>query len=242
MLLELQDQYRNIIPKDKMKAYFSFEHVVLALLLFDIYGAIGRTKLARMLGLGRGSLRTFLHRLKNEMGLLITQDQLEIMNDGITSDANKHRTKPHVLTQKGKDFINDLKKQMSLIGHLPSLFDGFMIKGTHNAFSVIRPGVSISEILESVNPLELVDKVRQDGNGGGLVSFYVAADGKIKLLGLGDQMKLMPKFETEIIKINEIFPVVPGNIILMASSSSELEAKLTVISATIEVLKMLEKK
>ena len=241
MLLELQEKYKKILPKDKMKAYFSFEHVVLALLLFDIYGAVGRTKLGRMLGLGRGSLRTLLHRLKNEMDLLTTQDHLELNEEG-TSNYNKgHRTKPHVLTQKGRDFVDGLKEHVSLIGHLPSLFDGFMIKGTHNAFSVIMLDVTISEILESVNPLDLVDKVRQEGDGG-LVSFYVADDGAIKLLGLGDQMKLMPKFETEIIKINEIFPVIAGNIILMASSSSELQAKLTVISATIEVMKMLEKK
>jgi hypothetical protein len=219
MLLALKAEYESHLPKNQAGIRFSFAHVVLALLLFDMHGKLGRVELERMLVLGRGSLRTFMGRLESDLGL-------------VTSSS----TRAHVLSERGKDVLAGIKAEISIIGNIPVIFDELKF-AQYNALarldaSSIVPGMAIE-------PMQLVNVARAHG-GKGLLSLVVQSGRSLKVLGVS--MDLKKQYTGEWVKLNELFSLVEGDLLLVAWADSELEAKLAVIAAAVSTLAMMEKK
>ncbi|MHA1372147.1 MAG: hypothetical protein ACTSRA_20810, partial [Promethearchaeota archaeon] len=183
-MLALKELYEKSLPKGKMRAFHTFPHVILALFLFDMYGKMGRTKLQAQLGLGRGSLRTFMNRLKNDLGLIQSES-----------------TKAHVLTSEGMAILDDIKKEITIISNLPKIFETFSF-APYNALAQVipRPKIPADKIEKVLDGLRLLDVAKRHG-GTSLLSL-VAWPGK-RLKVLSASMDIRKEYEGEWLKINE---------------------------------------
>ncbi len=216
MLLRLKAEYDRGLPKNQAGIRFSFAHVVLALLLFDMHGKLGRVELERQLALGRGSLRTFMARLKENLGLVASSS-----------------TKAHVLSERGKEVLANIKAELVLIGDIPVIFDELKF-AKYNALA--RLGASSFVPGRSIEPMRLVDVARAHG-GKGLLSLVVQSGRSLKVLGV--PMDLKKQYAGEWVKLNELFSLAEGDLLLIAWADSELEAKLAVIAAAVSTLEMM---
>ncbi|HME51393.1 MAG TPA: hypothetical protein VKM55_04195 [Candidatus Lokiarchaeia archaeon] len=220
MLLELKEEYERQLPKNQAGIQFNFAHVVLALFLFDMYGKMGRVDMAQQLTMGRGSLRTFARRLKTGLGLIESSS-----------------TRAHVLSPKGRDVLAKIKEEFALIGNIPVVFDEL----TFAAFNAIGRLSSSSielENIDKIEPLRLVNVARAQG-GKGLISLIVQPDRALKLIAVPVDLK--KSYTSEWIKLNELFSLYDGDLLLIASADTELEAKLAVIAATIDAVQVIGK-
>jgi hypothetical protein len=220
MLLELKEEYENQLPRNQGGTQFTFAHVVLALFLFDMYGKIGRVDLARLLAMGRGSLRTFTGRLKAGLGLIESSS-----------------TRAHVLSEKGRTTLAMIKTEFTLIGNIPVVFDELKF-GQFNALGRLSSAHIESTKIDNKEPLKLVGIARVHG-GKGMISIVVQPDRALKLLAV--PMEFKKSYTNEWIKLNELFSLHDGDLLLIASADTELEAKLAVIATAIEAMHTLRK-
>ncbi|MEM1517683.1 MAG: DUF4443 domain-containing protein [Nitrososphaerota archaeon] len=63
--------------------YFELIHVVMAILTMGENPGIGRKELAKRIGLGEGSMRTLINKLKNNDLIIITREGCRLSNTGI---------------------------------------------------------------------------------------------------------------------------------------------------------------
>lgn len=215
MLIELKRQYDAIVPGHKVDASFSFEHVILALLAFDMHGKLGRTSLARLLDIGRGSLRTFFSRVRDGLGLVQTGS-----------------TRAHALTPRGLEVVNAIKGEITLIGNLPSIFSEFTISTCNASVRVARPALG-DDGARAIDPVHLVSVARAAG-GDGLLSIIVEPGRVLELVAV--QLDVKRRYTREWMKLNEIFPLQPGDVILIASATTENIAKRSALAAAIELV------
>lgn len=218
MLLALKAEYEAALPRNPAGTRFSFAHVVLALLLIDMHGKMGRVELERALALGRGSLRTFIGRLKGKLGLVVSSS-----------------TRAHVLSDRGKKVLAEIKSEFSIIGNIPVIFDELKFARCNalarlNASRIV-PG-------RAIEPMELLEVARAHG-GKGLLSLVAQAGRSLKVLGV--PMDLKKKYTDEWVRINELFSIVEGDLLLIAWADTELEAKLAAIAAAVSTLSMMDK-
>ncbi|MEX2719397.1 MAG: hypothetical protein Q6353_005430 [Candidatus Sigynarchaeum springense] len=216
MILELKADYDRMLPRNQAGVRFTFAHVVLALFLFDMHGKLGRVELERQLALGRGSLRTFVMRLKKNLGLVVSSS-----------------TRAHVLSERGKTVVKKIKEQLSVIGDIPIIFDELKF-AKYNALarlcaSSLVPG-------REIEPMRLVDVARANG-GKGLLSLIVQAGRALKVLGV--HMDLKKQYSAEWSRLNELFTLVEGDLLLIAWADTERDAKIAVIAAAVASLEMM---
>jgi hypothetical protein len=224
-VLSLEEEYEKILPVNKVKAKFSIAHVILTLFLFDIHGRLGRVELEKQLGLGRGSLRTLVSRLKDGLGLIKSES-----------------TRAHVLTKKGIDTVRAMKQEFNLIGNLPVIFDQWCLEDADfNALGhLVMDGLSLHEANELPwkELLEISKRAGEKGSVKGSVMLFVDRGRVLKLLFI-EKIKIDVKKEytEEWLKINEIFPLNAGNIILISFADREIDAKLAVIAIALALEK-----
>ncbi|MHA1793853.1 MAG: DUF4443 domain-containing protein [Promethearchaeota archaeon] len=219
-MLSLKEEYEKIVPKNKMSSAFGYAHVVLALLQFRLHGHLGRVQLSSLIGLGRGSLRTFMNRLK--------------LLDLIKADS----TRAHSLTQKGKEYVTKIEKEFTLIGNLPAIFNNFMLGKEYNSIGRLStagypPGHALS-----LNPLMLLDVAKKNG-AHGLLTFVALENKDLELLSV--KMDVKKTYKKEWIKLNELFSLAPGDVILISSADKELSARIAVIAAAVLAKEIVEK-
>jgi len=220
MLLELKVEYEKQLPRNQAGIQFNFAHVVLALFLFEMYGKLGRVDMAQHLTMGRGSLRTFTGRLKAGLGLIESSS-----------------TRAHVLSSRGRDVLAKIKEEFTLIGNIPIVFDELNF-ADFNAIGRLSSRSIEPASIEKIEPLRLVSVAQAQG-GKGLISLIVQPDRALKLLAV--PMDLKKSYTSEWIKLNELFSLEVGDLLLIASADSELQAKLAVIAATIDALQAIGK-
>nr|MDO8086305.1 hypothetical protein [Candidatus Sigynarchaeum springense] len=218
MILELKADYDRTLPRNQAGVRFTFAHVVLALLLFDMHGKLGRVELERQLALGRGSLRTFILRLKDNLGLVVSSS-----------------TRAHVLSERGKAVVEKIKAELSLIGDIPVIFNELRF-AKYNALA--RLGASSLVPGREIEPLQLVDVARANG-GKGLLSLVVQSGRSLKVLGV--HMDLKKQYAGEWARLNELFTLMEGDLLLIAWADVELDAKIAVIAAVVATLEMMER-
>jgi hypothetical protein len=219
MLLWLKGEYDRGLPKNQVGVRFSFAHVVLALFLFDMHGKLGRVELERHLALGRGSLRTFMARFEGNLGLVASSS-----------------TRAHVLSERGKEVLAKIKAELALIGNIPVIFDELKF-AQYNALA--RLGASSLVPGRSIEPMQLVTVARAYG-GKGLLSLVVQSGRSLKVLDV--PMDLKKQFTGEWVKLNELFSLAEGDLLLIAWADSELDAKLAAIAAAVSTLEMMNQK
>ncbi|MBN2150933.1 MAG: hypothetical protein JW839_05795 [Candidatus Lokiarchaeota archaeon] len=216
MILDLKAEYGRGLPRNQAGVRFTFAHVVLALLLFDMHGKLGRVELERHLTLGRGSLRTFIDRLKRNLRLVVSSS-----------------TRAHVLSERGVEVATKIKAELSLIGNIPVIFDELKF-ARYNALARLgAPSLLQGRVIQ---PMALVDVARAHG-GKGLLSLVVQSGRSLKVLGVS--MDLKKQYAGEWAKLNELFALVEGDLLLIAWADSELEAKLAAIAAAVSSLEMM---
>ncbi|MHA1999730.1 MAG: hypothetical protein ACTSU9_16595 [Promethearchaeota archaeon] len=214
-MLALKKLYNSIVPEKKVKASFSIASIIYALLLFDMYGKLGRIKLEERLGISRGSLSTLIGRLKGKLGMI---------------EAEKY--KAHHLTMKGKEVVRKIKSEFTMIGHIPSIFEDFMLGEAYNAIGrVTCSGIDVEDI-KAINPLKLISAA-QDAGGEKLISLVSVAGNNLEVLSA--DIDLRRTYGEEWVKINEFFPLNEGDVVLISASNSELDAKIALIAASLEV-------
>lgn len=83
--MEQLEKLRKIttIIKAGPAPYFEFIHVVMALLTIGENPGIGRKELAKRIGLGEGSIRTLINKLKNNDLITITRKGCNLSNAGL---------------------------------------------------------------------------------------------------------------------------------------------------------------
>jgi hypothetical protein len=219
MLLALKAEYESHLPRNQAGVRFSFAHVVLALLLFDMHGRLGRVELERQLALGRGSLRTFMARFKGNLGLVVSSS-----------------TRAHELSERGREALVQIKAELALIGNIPVIFDELKF-AQYNALA--RLGASSLLQGMSIEPMQLVNVARAHG-GKGLLSLVVQSGRSLKVLGV--PMDLKKQYTGEWVKLNELFSLMEGDLLLIAWADSELDAKLAAIAASVSTLESMDKK
>lgn len=220
MLLELKEEYEKQLPRNQVGIQFNYAHLVLALFLFDMYGKMGRVDMARHLAMGRGSLRTFTRHLKAGLGLIESSS-----------------TRAHILSSKGRDVLAKIKEEFTLIGNIPVVFDELTF-AKFNAIGRLSSKSIESGRIDKIEPLRLVNIAQAQG-GKGLISLFVQPDHVLKLVAV--PMDLKKNYTSEWIKLNELFSLDVGDLLLIASADTELEAKLAVIAATIDALQVIGK-
>jgi hypothetical protein len=218
-LLSLKQRYDELTPTNKVPAKFSFSHIILALLLFDLHGKLGRVALQNELGLGRGSLRTFIARLKDGLGLI-----------------EARTTSAHVLSPEGVHAVDTIKSSLDIIGNIPEIFTGFMFAG-FNALAHLVTGMPASDVEQALEPMQLVSVAKEYG-GIGLLSVVVQPERTLSILQV--PLDIKKQYSTEWVKLNELFSLVEGDLLLVASADTERDAKLAAIAAAIAALEMLE--
>ncbi|MFX0100245.1 MAG: hypothetical protein ACFFCS_11740 [Candidatus Hodarchaeota archaeon] len=225
-MLSLEEEYNAILPINKVKASFSIEHVILSLFLFDIHGSIGRVELQKKLDLGRGSLRTFISRLKEGLGLIESES-----------------TKAHVLTEKGINYVEELKKEFNLIGNLPVIFDQWRIEGAkYNASGRLVTNLTFDQANELEEKEEEFTNIAKNPGAKGSILLFMDREKSLSLLFQKEKYgriirDLKKEYANEWVKINEILPLNKGNIILVSFADKEIDAKLAVIAVALEVQK-----
>jgi hypothetical protein len=219
MLLALKAEFEDHVPRNQTGIRFTFAHVVLALFLFDMHGKMGRVELERQLSLGRGSLRTFMTRMKNNLDLVQSSS-----------------TRAHVLSPRGKEILAKIKNDVSLIGNMPVIFDELKF-AQYNALvrlsvSSFKPGGT-----SRIEPMLLVETAKSNG-GTGMVSAIVQSGRSLKLLGVS--LDLKKQYTGEWIKLNEIFSLVEGDLLFIAWADTELQAKIAAIATAVKALEMMK--
>jgi len=97
------DEINELFESSTIKPTFETVHIILALYIFDDNPeGIGRYRLKNDLGIGSGTARSLITKLNTKVNFI-----------SVGNDENKR--KGHTLTQKGKDFLNKVKKKISLI-------------------------------------------------------------------------------------------------------------------------------
>ena len=220
MLLELNEAYERQLPSNQGGIQFTFAHVVLALFLFDMYGKMGRVDMARQLAMGRGSLRTFTGRLKAGLGLI-----------------ESNSTRAHVLSTKGRDVLAKIKAEFTMIGNIPVVFDELTFAKFNAIGRLSSQNIEPGKI-DDIEPMTIVNVAHEQG-GKGLISLFVQPDRALKLLGVPIDLK--KNYTSEWIKLNELFSLHDGDLLLIASADTEFDAKLAVIAAAVGALQMIGK-
>jgi hypothetical protein len=96
-----------LFESDTIKPTFTRAHVFLSLLVFDANPkGIGRYRLKEELLIGSGTARSLIEKLKNKIRFI------DVMREG---GSKSNRRSGHVLTKKGKVFLNEFKKKIPLL-------------------------------------------------------------------------------------------------------------------------------
>ena len=96
-----------LFESDTIKPTFTLAHVFLSLLIFDANPkGIGRYRLKEELLIGSGTARSLIEKLKNKVSFI------DVMRD---DGSKSNRRSGHILTKKGKAFLNEFKKKVPLL-------------------------------------------------------------------------------------------------------------------------------
>ncbi|MEJ2295760.1 MAG: hypothetical protein P8Y23_13475, partial [Candidatus Lokiarchaeota archaeon] len=89
---------------------YDYVHIILSLYIFGKYPrGIGRYRLGKELGLGSGTVRSLMDKLKKE-----NINFIEVTNSSSKKEIDQKK-KGHILTKKGLDFLRKFKKKIPLI-------------------------------------------------------------------------------------------------------------------------------
>lgn len=107
--MNLEKELEPIFTSLTIKPTFDQVHIVLALFIFEMHpDGIGRYRLESELDIGSGTSRSLFKRLKDNISFIKVSDEL-----GVTSKEKMR--KGHVLTDKGRAFLNKIKKEIPLL-------------------------------------------------------------------------------------------------------------------------------
>jgi predicted transcriptional regulator len=99
MFKELEDLFQS----STIRPTFDIVHIILALFIFgEKCEGIGRYRLQNELVIGSGTAKSLITKLKEKSKFIET-----------LSDSNKRRG--HILTEKGRRFLNTIKKKITII-------------------------------------------------------------------------------------------------------------------------------
>ncbi|MBD3255837.1 MAG: hypothetical protein GF383_12140 [Candidatus Lokiarchaeota archaeon] len=96
------DELSDLFESDTIKPTFEYVHIILALFVFEEHpDGIGRYRLRDELLIGAGTAKSLINKLKEKINFIKV------------SEENKR--KGHVLTKKGLDFLDKIKKKIPII-------------------------------------------------------------------------------------------------------------------------------
>lgn len=126
---EMFNELRDLFESPTIKPAYEYVHVILALYIFsENEDGIGRYRLTKDLLIGSGTARSLIDKLNRNLNFL-----------EVLSDNNK--SKGHILTNKGKLFLNKLQNKIPIIkeGDL-TIFQDLIIKAqqTNPYYCLVR--------------------------------------------------------------------------------------------------------
>lgn len=107
--MQLFKELDVLFESDTIKPTFTHVHAFLSLLIFDENPrGIGRYRLKEELLVGSGTARSLIEKLKNKIKFI------EVMRE---DDSKSNRRSGHILTEKGRTFLNEFKKKVPFLIH-----------------------------------------------------------------------------------------------------------------------------
>jgi predicted transcriptional regulator len=185
---------------------FSVVHFYLVLkYLSDKKKPIGRYKLGKKLGLGRGSMRTVINRLSND--------------DLIKSESRKG----HIITSNGQKILDQISNTVIDIQTLD-----YVGKLT---VSEINVGCQVRDSTNSFNSsLRLRDEAIKVGASG--VTTLIYRDNKFVIFGMEDEFDIKKDYESLYNElINKFKNLETNDLIIIGTAESEILAKIGCLSA-----------
>lgn len=123
----------KLYKSETIKPTFDYVHILLALIIFgkNEGKGLGRYRLKNELLIGPGTARSLISKLNENI------EFIEVLNE-------ENKRKGHILTEKGKKFLNEVEKKLPIIkqGDIESLKDLIVQTETVNAYLVLIRGAA----------------------------------------------------------------------------------------------------
>jgi len=157
--MNIFDELDELFESKTIKPSFEYVHIILSLYIFGKHPkGIGRYRLGKELGLGSGTVRSLMDKLKKE-----SINFIEVAEKSSRKDDDQKK-KGHILTEKGLNFLRKVKKKIPIIE-----------KGDYSILKTI--------IIESENISIYICLVRDAGEK--IMNGVEQRDAAIKIDGLG---------------------------------------------------------
>jgi predicted transcriptional regulator len=131
------EEIEELFESSTIKPTFKKVHVILSLYIFDKHPeGIGRYRLKRELLIGSGTARSLITKLNKKINFI------EVADDN-KDDSTESKRKGHILTEKGKKFLNKIKKSIPLLEKGDELLLKSIIIETENVnpyFCLVKNG------------------------------------------------------------------------------------------------------
>ncbi|TFG27649.1 MAG: hypothetical protein EU532_07070, partial [Promethearchaeota archaeon] len=153
MLEELDEMFKS----DTIKPTFDYVHIILALFLFDENPTgIGRYRIKEELAIGSGTSKSLIKKLNEKLEFISVFDE--------------NIRKGHVLTEKGKKFLNKFKKEIPFIieGDISILKD-IIIESENSKVSICQVKKRAGKLTNGIAQRDAAIKV--DGKGASCIIF-----------------------------------------------------------------------
>lgn len=153
MLVELNDMFKS----DTIKPTFEYVHIVLALYIFDENPAgIGRYRIKEELLIGSGTAKSLIEKLNKKIKFISVLDE--------------NIRKGHVLTKKGRRFLENFKKKIPILieGDI-SILKEIIIESENSSVYICQVKSSAKKLTNGIGQRDAAIKI--DGKGASCIIF-----------------------------------------------------------------------
>jgi predicted transcriptional regulator len=167
MLEELDEMFKS----DTIKPTFEYVHIILALFLFDENPTgIGRYRIKEELSIGSGTAKSLIKKLNEKLEFISVFD--------------KNIRKGHILTEKGKKFLEKFKKKIPFLkeGDI-SILKEIIIESENSRVYICQVKNSAEKLTNGIAQRDAAIKI--DGKGASCIIF----DGQTFTFELGHSLQ-----------------------------------------------------
>ena len=217
---EMFNELRDLFESPTIKPAYEYVHVILALFIFgENEDGIGRYRLTKDLLIGSGTARSLIDKLNRNLNFL-----------EVLSDNNK--TKGHILTNKGKKFLEKLQEKLPIIkeGDLTLFQDIIIQTQKSNPYFCLIKNAS-DKITNGIDQRDAAIKI---GGTGATCLTYNGKDLEFPSMSETVDQKILNYFKTQITQQN--IKLEKNDVIIIGSGDNSQKSRLAALNAGLTLI------
>jgi hypothetical protein len=233
--MNIFDELDELFESKTIKPSYDYVHIILSLYIFGKYPrGIGRYRLGKELGLGSGTVRSLMDKLKKE-----NINFIEVTNSSSKKEIDQKK-KGHILTKKGLDFLRKFKKKIPLIEKVDySILKSIIIESENistfmclvrGAADKIGNGVEQRDAAIKINGLGATCLIYDGQN----LTFPLELQKENEQNKIQVNQKIMQYMMTKLVNANLQFQ--KGDVIIIGLGNNVYKARLAALNAALTLL------